>query len=154
FTLSLPWQRFPSMLALGHGMIVAPSAGDGEDFTPIGAGPFTHESYNPGEQHVFVANPDYFDGEPYLDQVTMVAMNGPQANREPLQAGQLAIAYFRGLGSAIHTAIDERYPGLVGVLNAGGAELISYRDGRSGNDVRVRQAIAHALDTELIDERV
>ncbi len=154
FSLSLPWQRFPSMLALGHGMIVAPSAGDGEDFTPIGAGPFTHESFNPGEEHVFVANPDYFDGEPYLDQITMVAMNGPQANLESLQSGQLDIAYIRGLGSAIHTAIDEGYPGLVGVLNAGGAELINNRDERPGNDVRVRQAIAHAIDPDLIDERV
>ncbi|WFR72010.1 ABC transporter substrate-binding protein [Prescottella defluvii] len=44
FRLRKQWPTFPSMLALGHGMIVAPGAGEGEAFKPIGAGPFVLEA--------------------------------------------------------------------------------------------------------------
>lgn len=153
FTLSQPWERFPSMLALGHGMIVAPSADDGEDFAPIGAGAFTEEDFDPGAEYVFEANPDYWGEGPYLDRIVMAVMNGPQANLESLQSGQLDVGYIRGLGPAINTAIDQGYPGYVGVLNAGGTEIINNRDERPGSDERVRRAIAHAIDPALIDER-
>src|SRR5699024_1651943 len=47
-TLTSPWQQFPAMLTTGPGMVVAPSADDGAEFTPIGAGPFTVEDFQPG----------------------------------------------------------------------------------------------------------
>ena len=153
FQLNAPWQRFPSMLAVGHGMIVAPSAQQGEDFTAIGAGPFTEGKFAPNEERIFTANPDYFAGKPHLDTLRMVALNGPQANLESLRGGQLDVAYIRGLSEAIEAAKADGYPGYISVLNAGGAEIINNREGRPGADVRVRQAIGHALDTDLIDQR-
>lgn len=153
FRLANSWPRFPSMLALGHGMIVAPGAQQGEKFTPVGAGPFTEAGFLPGEERTFTANPDYYGGPPNLASLRMVALNGPQENFESLEAGQLDVAYIRGLGSAINAAKDAGYPGFVDVLNAGGAELINNREGRPGTDVRVRQAISHAIDPDLIDQR-
>lgn len=153
FRLNTPWQRFPSMLALGHGMIVAPSVGQGDAFKAIGAGPFTDERFAPNEERVFKANPNYYGGKVNLDQLRIVTLNGPQAIFESLEGGQLDVAYIRGLSSAINTAKQKGYPGYISVLNAGGNEIINNRDGRPGADVRVRQAIAYALDTKLIDER-
>ncbi|WP_024794388.1 ABC transporter substrate-binding protein [Tomitella biformata] len=153
FTMTAPWQRFPSMLALGHGMIVAPASQQGEAFTAIGAGPFTEGKFAPNEERIFTANPDYYAGKPHLDTLRMVALNGPQANLESLQSGQLDVAYIRGLSEAIDAAKADGYPGYISVLNAGGAEIINNREGRPGSDVRVRQAIGHSLDTELIDQR-
>ncbi|WP_247596040.1 MULTISPECIES: ABC transporter substrate-binding protein [unclassified Rhodococcus (in: high G+C Gram-positive bacteria)] len=153
FLLNAPWQRFPSMLALGHGMIVAPAAGGGDTFTAIGAGPFIDEKFSPNEERVFKANTTYYGGQVNLDQLRMVPLNGPQANLESLEAGQLDIAYIRGNSSAINTAKEKGYPGYISVLNTGGAEIINNREGRPGSDVRVRQAIAYALDPELIDQR-
>lgn len=153
FRLNAPWQRFPSMLSLGHGMIVAPSAGAGEDFRAIGAGAFIDETFAPNEERVFSANPAYYGGPVNLDRLRMVPLNGPQANLESLDAGQLDIAYIRGNSSAINSAKEKGYPGYIGILNVGGAEIINNREGRPGSDVRVRQAIAHALDPALIDQR-
>ncbi|MDJ0113288.1 ABC transporter substrate-binding protein, partial [Rhodococcus erythropolis] len=84
----------------------------------------------------------------------MVALNGPQANLESLNSGQLDVAYIRGLTSAINSAKSAGYPGYIDVLNAGSAEIVNNREGRPGSDVRVRQAIGYALDTTLIDQRV
>lgn len=153
FRLNAPWQRFPSMLSLGHGMIVAPAADKGGAFTAIGAGAFTDEKFAPNEERVYKANPTYYGGQVNLDQLRIVPLNGPQANLESLEAGQLDIAYIRGNSSAINTAKEKGYPGYIGVLNVGGAEIINNREGKPGSDVRVRQAIAYALDPELIDER-
>lgn len=84
----------------------------------------------------------------------MVALNGPQANLESLNSGQLDVAYIRGLTSAINSAKSAGYPGYIDVLNAGSAEIVNNREGRPGSDVRVRQAIGYALDTTLIDHPV
>lgn len=153
FRLGNPWPKFPSMLALGHGMIVAPGAQQGQAFTAIGAGPFVESRFTPGEERIFSANPSYYGGRPHLDTLRMVALNGPQENLESLAAGQLDVAYIRGLGSAITAAKDAGYPGFIDVLNAGGSEIVNNRDGRPGADVRVRKAIAHAIDPDLVDQR-
>lgn len=50
FTLRTAWNEFPNMLAQGPGMILAPAAyANPKSFKPIGAGPFTYDSYSPGE---------------------------------------------------------------------------------------------------------
>ena len=56
FKLKTPWMRFPSMLALGHGMIVAPSSQQGDKFTAVGAGPFTEDVFTPSVERIFKAN--------------------------------------------------------------------------------------------------
>ncbi|QDQ96886.1 ABC transporter substrate-binding protein [Tomitella fengzijianii] len=152
-TLTAPWHRFPSMLALGYGMIVAPTAGSGDAFKPIGAGPFTEQEFRPGEARVLKANPDYWGGPPPLDTVRMVALNGPQENVDSLKSGGLDLAYIRGLAPAIKDVVDAGFPGYVGILNSGSAEIINNREGRAGADVRVRKAIAMALNPEQIGQR-
>ncbi len=121
FKLKTPWMRFPSMLALGHGMIVAPSSQQGDKFTAVGAGPFTEDVFTPSVERIFKANPSYYGGAPKLDKLRMVALNGPQANLESLNSGQLDVAYIRGLTSAINSAKSAGYPGYIDVLNAGSA---------------------------------
>ncbi|MDN5759199.1 MAG: ABC transporter substrate-binding protein [Tomitella sp.] len=151
--LTAPWHRFPSMLALGYGMIVAPTADQDGGFTPIGAGPFIEQEFSPAEARVLKANPNYWDGAPPLDNIRMVALNGPQQNFDSLRSGGLDIAYIRGLAPAINSAVDAGFPGYIDILNSGSAEIINNREGRPGSDVRVRKAIAMALDTEQIDQR-
>lgn len=153
FHLNDPWPSFPSMLAFGHGMIVAPAAQQGETFTPIGAGPFVQERFAPNEERILKARDDYWDGAPNLDGLRFVALNGPQENVESLNSGGIDVAVVRGNSKSIEDVQNAGYPGFMTVLNSGAAELINNRDGHPGADVRVRQAIAHALDTALIDER-
>lgn len=154
FTLNAPWYRFPSMLSLGHGMIAAPAAyADGDSFTPIGAGPFTAKSFTPGEARVLEANPDYVDGAPPLDSVRLVALGGPQKNADAFRTGDLDIAYVRGQAPVIGKLIDDGYPGYMTILSSGSMEFVNNRDGHPGADVRVRKAIALAMDPDLVDQR-
>ena len=153
FRLRKQWPSFPSMLALGHGMIVAPSAGDGEAFKPIGAGPFVLERYAPNEERVFTARADYWNGKPNADRIRFIALSGSREDLESLNTKGIDIAFMRGNPQAIYDAIDADYPGSFSILNSGGAELVNNRDGRPGADVRVRKAISLAIDPELVGQR-
>ncbi|WP_137723529.1 ABC transporter substrate-binding protein [Prescottella subtropica] len=153
FRLRTQWPTFPSMLALGHGMIVAPSAGSGDAFTPIGAGPFVLERYAPSEERVLTARAGYWNGKPNADRIRFVQLSGSRENLESLQTNGIDIGVLRGNPQAIYDALDADYPGSFSILNSGGAELVNNREGRPGADVRVRKAIALAIDPELVGQR-
>lgn len=153
FRLRTAWPTFPSMLALGHGMIVAPGAGEGEAFKPIGAGPFVLERYAPNEERVLTARADYWNGKPSAEKLKFVALSGSRENLESMKTNGIDIGFLRGNPSAIYDAIDAGYPGYFSILDSGGAELVNNREGRPGADVRVRKAIALAIDPELVGQR-
>lgn len=154
FRLKRAWPEFEAMLALGQGMIVAKSSVAGGAFTPVGAGPFVQERYAPSEERVLKARADYWNGAPHIDRLRFVALNGPQATWEALKSGGLQAGYLRGSSSVIADARKANYPGYLSFLNAGSAEIINNRAGRPGADVRVRQAMAYATNTQTINERV
>lgn len=153
FRLHDQWPTFPSMLALGHGMIVAPTAGEGDSFEAVGAGPFVLDHYSPNEERVFTARDDYWNGKPATAKVRFIALTNSRQNFETLQTDGIDIGFLRGDASAVYDTIDHDYPGYFNILNSGSAELINNRAGRPGADVRVRRAISLALDPDLIDER-
>nr|MBM4733048.1 ABC transporter substrate-binding protein [Prescottella equi] len=153
FRLNKKWPTFPSMLALGHGMIVAPGAGEGEAFKPIGAGPFVLDRYAPNEERVLTARADYWNGKPKSDKLRFIALSGSRENLESMRTNGIDIGFLRGNPQAIYDTIDAGYPGSFSILNSGGAELVNNREGRPGADVRVRRAIALAIDPELVGQR-
>ncbi len=153
FRLNKKWPTFPSMLALGHGMIVAAGAGEGEAFKPIGAGPFVLDRYAPNEERVLTARADYWNGKPKSDKLRFIALSGSRENLESMRTNGIDIGFLRGNPQAIYDTIDAGYPGSFSILNSGGAELVNNREGRPGADVRVRRAIALAIDPELVGQR-
>lgn len=153
FRLRKQWPTFPSMLALGHGMIVAPGAGEGEAFVPIGAGPFVLDRYAPNEERVLVARADYWNGKPKADRLRFIALSGARENLESMRTDGIDIGFLRGNPQAIYDTMDAGYPGYFSILDSGGAELVNNREGRPGADVRVRRAIALAIDPELVGQR-
>ncbi|WP_127782361.1 ABC transporter substrate-binding protein [Rhodococcus sp. X156] len=152
--LKKAWPELEAMMALGQGMIVAPTSMKSGTFQPIGAGPFVQERYAPNEERVLAARADYWGGKPYLDKLRFVALNGPQATWESLKSNQLQVGYLRASATAISDARAAGLPGYLSFLNAGSAEMINNREGRPGADVRVRQAIAYATSPTAVDDRV
>ncbi|WP_186627810.1 ABC transporter substrate-binding protein [Rhodococcus sp. BP22] len=152
FSLKQPWNEFPSMLATGPGMIVAPSAEDGGQFTPVGAGPFTVDKFSPQEELILSARPDYWDGAPNVDTVRFPAIVSEPGKLETLQAGGIDLAYLR-YPDNVHAALDAGLPGLVYSASMGGVGLINQREGRAGADLRVRKAIVAGIDPEAFDTR-
>lgn len=153
FELTRPWPGFGYLLATGPGMIVAPAAYEGKGFTPIGAGPFVPASYAPGEERVLTAREDYWRGEPRLDRIRFVHLTGGQARLDLLQNEGTDVAYFRDP----ETVVDARkagYGGYMQVLSLGDALLLNHREGAATSDVRVRKAIAYAIDVQTVNKRV
>ena len=153
FTLTQPWTEFPAMLAGGHGMIVAPTSVEGGRFTPIGAGPFTVERFMPHEELRLSARPDYWDGKPNLDTLRFVGLTGDMEKVEALAAKDVQVAFVRS-PEAVQRARENGYAGYIETVPLGSVAMINNRPGRPGADIRVRRAIAHAIDRNTFDERV
>ncbi len=181
FTLSKPWAGFPYLFSIDVGMIASPTAiaaaGDAFGTNPgqAGAGPFVLTQSRPGEAIVFDRNPNYYGGDVYLDQVTFVPTAGQDAAYEAVKAGELDGAYFRsatayadapGDGLVVHSALKPA--GNVIDINSGvyatcqggqpagcngAADGTMVKTTAPGSDVRVRQAVALAIDADQVNQR-
>lgn len=181
-TLDAPWSSFPFVFAYNSGCIVSPTAieklGDQLNTNPVGAGagPFEFESYKAGESVVLRRNPDYWDTAPYLDQVRFVRLGGAQATYDGLKAGAIQAGLLRE-PPVVKQAQDDGTPGYVN-LRWGGTTLfmnnglpVTCSGGKPVNvcagapdgkvvagrpptaDLRVRQAVAAAIDPKVMNDR-
>ncbi|TQF73997.1 ABC transporter substrate-binding protein [Rhodococcus spelaei] len=153
FHLSSPWTGIQSMLSTGPGMIVAPSAQQGDQFTPIGAGAYKLEKFAPNEELVLTARPDYYGGAPQLDKLRLISIVGGQPTADALKTGGVDAAYVRTLNPALDL-IDAGYPAFVDIPSLGSIANVNMAPGRPGADVRVRQAMAYAVDPQTLNTRV
>ena len=135
--------------------------GDGQDpkshpanSAPIGSGPFMLEEFTPGEAIVMKKNPNFFiDGRPKLDEIIvriikdpsalLIAMENQEADMYPFMAGSQEI---RRLEKADHLGITNEGYAAVGPINWLAFNTASPKL----SDVRVRQAIAYAVDRDFI----
>jgi peptide/nickel transport system substrate-binding protein len=160
FTLTEPWPGFPYVLSTSPGMITSPTAlnnvGDDQfGAEPVGAGPFTVQRYAPGEVLELKARDDYWNGRPHLDEVHFLPILGGQAQFDALRAGDLQVAFLRQ-AAPIAAAREAGFPGYRNNLGLGTTWLINNGvrgQDRPTADVRVRQAIAHAIDLDVLNER-
>jgi peptide/nickel transport system substrate-binding protein len=158
FHLDQPWADFPNALGGQVGMVVNPSEVTGEINVPsvgAAAGPFTVANWTQGEELLLEANDDYWGGRPCLDEVRFVWISGAEATYQAFQNDELDVAMLRE-PQVIERARADGVEDHSTLANGGGMFLIN--NGANGTtpptaDVRVRQAIAAALDPELIDER-
>ncbi|OYD70426.1 ABC transporter substrate-binding protein [Rhodococcus sp. OK302] len=153
FNLVDPWTGIRSMLATGPGMIVAPTAQKGDQFTPIGAGAFTLEKFAPNEELVLAARPDYYGGAPNVDKLKLISIVGAQPTAEALKSGGIDAAYMRTL-APILDLIENGNPGFIDIPSLGYIANLNMAPGRPGADLRVRQAMALAIDPETLNTRV
>ncbi|KJF24959.1 ABC transporter substrate-binding protein [Rhodococcus sp. AD45-ID] len=153
FNLVDPWTGIESMLSTGPGMIVAPAAQQGDQFTPIGAGAFTLERFAPNEELLLAARPDYFGGAPKVDKLKLISIVGAQPTAEALKTGGIDAAYMRTL-TPILDLIENGNPGFIDIPSLGYIANVNMAEGRPGSDLRVRQAMAMAIDPETLNTRV
>ncbi|WP_137723088.1 ABC transporter substrate-binding protein [Prescottella subtropica] len=151
FTLNQPWRTFPAILSFGHGMIVAPSAQQGDKFTPIGAGPFTVVSLAPQQELQLKARQDYWGGAPNLEGLKFVAINAEQPKIDALKTNGVDMIYLRN-AETVNAAKDE-FPGYIETVSMSMVGQLNNAEGRPASDPRVRQAIAYAVDPEVLNQR-
>jgi peptide/nickel transport system substrate-binding protein len=120
---------------------------------PVGTGPYTLEKFVPNEYIQFAANPDYFGGEPSIDEIFFkVGLTADTATAQ-LATGELDLALSLSSDSIGQL---EGVEGLTtAFIESPAAQLIQFRvDNPLASDVKVRQAIFYAIDRRAMLENL
>jgi peptide/nickel transport system substrate-binding protein len=125
----------------------------------VGSGPFTLEHFEKGQFARFKANPNYYGGKPAVDRVVLRVFDNPDAMVAALKRGEIDAAEDVP-GTAFHQL--EKDPNIETVQGYQGAMNEFAINGGAGLkkpfpallDLKVRQAIAHAIDKKTIVARV
>jgi len=135
--------------------------GDGQDpkthpanSAPVGSGPFLLEEFTAGEAIVLKRNPNFFmKDRPRLDEIIIRIIKDPSALLIAMENGDADVYPFIGtsqeisrLGDVEHLALTTDGYAAVGPLNWLAFNTASPKL----SDVRVRQAIAYAIDRDFI----
>jgi peptide/nickel transport system substrate-binding protein len=123
---------------------------------PVGTGPYRFVEWKPGEKVVFDANPDYFEGKPYIARViTRVIPDQATMFLELLSGGVDTMnltppQYTRQTGTPEFRAAFNRYRYIASAFTYLGFRLSHplFRDRK------VRQAIAYACDKKAVIQGV
>lgn len=163
FDLDRPWSSFPYMLGHSPGMVTnvnVANAMGAEQFNlnPAGAGvgPYEIVKFVQNDEIVMRAKPDYWGGPVCIETLRFVFIVGAPLTYEHFKQGQLQAAFLRE-PETIAAAHKDGYDGYSAMQYAGGVILMNHGTGGSTPptaDVRVRKAIQHALDHDLMNERI
>src|SRR5438128_7744060 len=125
----------------------------------IGTGPFILERYEPNVKTVFKRNPDYFlPGQPYVDGVEWLVVDDASAGLAMYRTGQLDAGpwHWWSVRQQDLEALKKTHPHLMyqDFLSIVSHAVYMRTDQAPFNDVRVRRAIAHAIDRQGIIDAV
>ena len=155
-TLSRPDTALPLILADRAGMMSSPKAVEAKgrqyDREPVGTGPFRFERWHDNDVVVLVKNPDYWKpGLPHLDGITFRVITDLNTGLRSVMAGENHVAY--RLNPQQKLVADRMKEKLVVSSTPTIADYhLVFNYGRKPlNDVRVRQAINHAIDRDAFN---
>ena len=157
--LSAPDPAFTYYLCLVAGAMASPEAFGTDSFatTPVGSGPYLLDADTTirGSQYTYVRNPDYWNPDAYpYDKVVVKPMDDITARLNAIKSGQAnttdvdasVVKEAEAAGLTINEA-QVTWLGLV-IFDRDGAKVPAL------GDVRVRQALNHAIDGEAIVENI
>ena len=115
---------------------------------PIGTGPFMFDNYSPQEKVTLAANDAYFRGRPLLDAVEYRFMPDINSRELGLMSGELDV--INGAAEGIWVERMNQEPGIrVDVYGVGEVATVHFDITVPPlDDVRVRKAIAYALERD------
>lgn len=155
-TLSAPYAMFLHHLAMPATSIVpehvASQLGEGEDLSsnPVGTGPFSLGERLRDSHLDLVANEDYFAGRPSIDGVHYRIITDPLIAWEEFNAGNLDVS---GIPSALFLDVvdDPQYADVIQTTDELAVYYFAFNQRiEELKDVRVRRAIAMAIDRQAI----
>jgi peptide/nickel transport system substrate-binding protein len=125
---------------------------------PVGTGPFVFKEWKKGSHLVFERNPNYFKkGKPYVDKIIVKIVPDTSAKIIAFEAKEIDYLWYVNLPSSEVARFKNR-PGFV--VSPKGHEahpaimLMAFNLRKPlFNNLKVRQAIAHAIDKQYIEEK-
>jgi peptide/nickel transport system substrate-binding protein len=151
-TLRHPTSTFPYDMAWGDAVMVAPKTSATNKTHPVGTGPFSFSRWVPGDRIELVRNPHYWGPAPKLAAVTFRIIGDPAAATAALLSGALdAYPDFPAPETVPKFQHDPRFTVDIGTTE--GKVIMALDDAaKPFRDVRVRRALAYALDRRAIIE--
>ena len=150
FTPTTPNVRVPEQIVHPTNSVAAP----GTEFTtrPVGTGPFRFVDYRPKEQFVVERNPDYWGERPRLDRITFRFLSDDNTRRLALESGEIDLMIQVPLGDVkrLKDAGHQVISSPVGAYTALYLSLKGKPPFDQLSDLRLRQAVASAIDTRTI----
>ena len=125
----------------------------------VGSGPFVLEKFEKGQFARFKANPNYWGGKPAVDKVVLRKFNNPDAMVAALKTGELDAAQDLPGAAFDELQKDDNIQTVEGFQGSMSEVAINGGDGLKKPhpallDVKVRQAIGHAIDKKTLVSRV
>lgn len=163
-TSSVPDPKLPTMDAyIVPRHIWEEQAPDGETVVGyealdgVGSGPFVLEEYREEQFVRMVANDNYWDGRPVVDEVRFQVFTNADAMVAALQQGEIDAAHNLPAASLDSLEADENIEVIAG--QQGGFDEIALNGGAAEGqphpallDIEVRRAIQHGIDKEAVVE--
>lgn len=148
--LSQPNGSFIANMATGDAVIVAPETIENAANAPVGTGPFKFGRWVKGDRVELVANPDYWGDMPSITEATFKFVSDPTAAFAAMMSGDIDVfPVFPAPETLAQFEADPRFKLLIGSTEG---ETILSTNNKKIEDVRVRKAIAHAINRqEIID---
>jgi len=163
FRLKYPAPALFSIMGVYAGAILPKHLYEGTDVTknpqnerPVGSGPFRFKEWVKGSHVALERNPNYFkSSKPYLDRIVLKTMPDATARMLAFETGE--VDYLPYFATPLHEVQRLQKMKDVEILLAPGFSSIYqvWFNLRKPplNDVRVRHAIAHAVDKQVIFEK-
>ena len=149
-TLSEPNGNMLFNLAWGDAVIVAPESIENIKQQPIGTGPFKFDSWTQGDSIRISQYAGYWGDQPALTEATFKFISDPTAAFAAMMAEDVDV--FTGFPAPENLPqfeADPRFQVLVGSTE--GETILAINNKQAPfDDLRVRQAVAHAIDRQAI----
>jgi len=149
-TLSKPNGNFLFNMAWGDAVIVAPESAADNATNPIGTGPFVFVNWAQGDNVALARNPDYWGEPAKLENVVFKFISDPTAAFSAMMAEDVdAFPNFPAPETLPQLDADPRFNVIVGTTE--GETILTMNNRREPlNNIKVRQAIAHAINRQAI----
>lgn len=143
---------FLTNMAWGDAVIVAPESVAQAATAPVGTGPFKFSRWVQGDRIEIVRNPDYWGAPPALESATFKFISDPTAAFAAMMAGDVdAFPVYPAPENLVQFEADPRFKVIVGSTE-GETILAMNNKATALSDIRVREAISHAINRqEIID---
>lgn len=153
FILKYPYAALLSILGSNEGSIISPKSikeqSDKIAQNPVGTGPFVFESWKPGDEIVIVKNKDYWGKKPKLDKVVFKVVPEDATRIAMIETGEAQVT-----DQVPVTEIDRiKASDTMELYRTDGlaVEYLSFNVNKKPfDDVRVRKAVAHAIEVDAI----
>ncbi|HKP14005.1 MAG TPA: ABC transporter substrate-binding protein, partial [Blastocatellia bacterium] len=153
FRAGEPFDFIGSLPAIG---IIPEGAGTEQAAAPVGSGPFRFVSYNEGDAVHLEANSNYWDGPPAIPRVRVKVVTDNSTRQAELMSGEVDLALNAQFDPETVRALQHRSDTQVVISDGANIGYLGVNTTPASllGDVRVRQAVAYAIDRDAIIHRL